>query len=167
MARKGLVQYKLTSPGAHLDPVKTMAEWEALKSTKMDFCARLLQHLGKRNDAPPPIIHEDGSWEFPELPSTAQDEWSARCDQKSVIYSEFSSMATFLQSVLGLYGQASVLINGDMDYDARSRAVEEFRTDPQKRVAIISSVANAGLNLAFARNVIFLVGIVIERETGL
>ncbi|TFK58083.1 hypothetical protein BDN72DRAFT_720003, partial [Pluteus cervinus] len=123
---------------------KTMDEWVAKKSTKMDACAKICQHILSRDDAPE-VITEDGCLVFPPtppLPPGQQPEQEA----KILIYQEFSSLGP----VLDLYGIKYLYIDGDTTFEQRAAIVEQFRTDPIYRVLIFSNVGSVGLNLSRA-----------------
>lgn len=45
-----------------------------------------------------------------------------------------------------------------MSYEKRALAIKTFRDDPTYRVLALSSVGSSGINLAFCRVIIFLVG---------
>jgi hypothetical protein len=59
--------------------------------------------------------------------------------------------------VLSLYGVDSLSIDGDMTFEKRHKIVFRFHEPDAPRVFIFSSVGTAGLNLALAHIVIFLV----------
>ncbi|KAF9443968.1 hypothetical protein P691DRAFT_808051 [Macrolepiota fuliginosa MF-IS2] len=125
-------------------------EWEPLKSTKMDVCARLCEHYLKHDDIAD-VAFEDGQPIFPEIPT------GPVCRTRHIIiYAEFPSMAPLLQNVLRLYGVESLAINGKISFDERDRRVGAFRNNANPaRVLIFSSVGSAGLNLSIADVVIF------------
>lgn len=54
-------------PDDEIPTFKSLEAWEPMKSTKMDTCARVLQHLLSRDDAPL-VEFVDGFPVFPPLP---------------------------------------------------------------------------------------------------
>jgi len=84
-----------------LPSFKTLEEWEPLKSTKMDTCARVVAHY-LTDDNVEDVTFTDGRPVFPELVRTGKDQ--IRQTRRIIIYAEFSSMAPLFQNVgsLGL-----------------------------------------------------------------
>lgn len=76
---------------------KTLAEWEKKKSTKMDACARICQHLLASDDAPE-IIVEDGQICIPPLPTLEPGE-SHPQTLKLLISQQFPSLGGLLRNV--------------------------------------------------------------------
>lgn len=62
----------------------------------------------------------------------------------------------FLQ-ILALYGIKSVVLDGNATQKTRNANIHSFKTNPNIRVMIISSVGSNGLNLTQGNVVIFLV----------
>ncbi|KAG6903925.1 hypothetical protein DXG01_013848 [Tephrocybe rancida] len=140
------------------DPVPTFAtlpEWELVKSTKMDTCARMTRHLLSRDDAPP-MIFKDGIVEYSPVPEPQPGE-DVKKTKKIIIYQEFPSLGPLLRNILTLYGIKHVYIDGQTSFQKRNKIVKAFREDPTIRVIIISSVGSTGLNLTIACIIIFLV----------
>ena len=75
---------------------KTLQEWEPLKSTKMDTCARVVAHY-LTDDNVQDVTFADGRPVFPELVKTRKDQ--IRQTRRIIIYAEFSSMAPLFQNV--------------------------------------------------------------------
>ena len=75
----------------------TMDKWFAKKSTKIDACARLCQHLLSRDDALDPI-NENGELSFPP-PPTLQPGEAPTQSIKVLIYQEFPSLSPILTDV--------------------------------------------------------------------
>lgn len=152
---------------------KTLDEWEPVKSTKMDVCAKLCQYYLQRDDVPD-VEFKDGRPIFPKirLPQPGQ---VITQNRKLLIFAEFPSMTGLLRNVrtpfithssyslcrdikvLHLHGVDSLFINGNMSYERRARVVAQFHAPGSPRVLIFSSVGSAGLNLSIADRVIFFV----------
>lgn len=76
---------------------KTLEDWEKMKSTKVDTCARLAQHLLVRDDAPE-IILENGTVMFPPFPNLNPGE-IVKQETKILIYQEYPSLGSLLRNV--------------------------------------------------------------------
>lgn len=76
---------------------ESLEDWEPIKSTKMDVCARMCQHLLSRDDAPE-ITVENGQIVIPPLPSLQPGE---PCSQTSkiLISQQFPSLGGLLRNV--------------------------------------------------------------------
>ena len=74
---------------------KSLQEWEPLKSTKMDTCARICRHMLTRDDVPP-IIFEEGQAKFPQIPPSPHP---PKMESKILIYQEFTSLRPLLSKV--------------------------------------------------------------------
>ncbi|KAF7771865.1 hypothetical protein Agabi119p4_6176 [Agaricus bisporus var. burnettii] len=132
---------------------KTLEDWEPLKSTKMDVCARICAHYLK-HDHMDDVHFENGKPVFPVFPEIPGERLPKR--RRIIIYSEFPSMAPLLQNVLRLYGVASLAINGEIPFHQRDKRVKDLYDDKHPaRVLVFSAVAAVGLNLAIADVVIF------------
>lgn len=75
---------------------KSLEEWEPLKSTKMDVCAKICAHYLKHDDVGD-ITFEEGEAVFPDVPDLLETE--VRRTRRIIIYAEFPSMAPLLQNV--------------------------------------------------------------------
>ncbi|KAF9442094.1 P-loop containing nucleoside triphosphate hydrolase protein [Macrolepiota fuliginosa MF-IS2] len=132
---------------------KSLEEWEPLKSTKMDVCAKICAHYLTHDDVGD-VVFEEGQPIFPDIPDMREAD--IQRTRRIIIYAEFPSMAPLLQNVLQLYGVKSLAINGKISFDQRDKRVKELYSDRNPaRVLIFSSVGSAGLNLAIADIVIF------------
>jgi TATA-binding protein-associated factor len=74
----------------------TLDEWEPLKSTKMDACARVCAHYLK-HDHVDDVRFEEGELIFPDVLEIPGAKLPRR--RRIIIYSEFPSMAPLLQNV--------------------------------------------------------------------
>jgi hypothetical protein len=97
------VCYAKQDPSEPNPVFKTMEEWQAAKSTKMDVCAQLCQYYLSRDDAPD-VEFENGKPVFPILPSLAEGIVPTRTT-KILIYSEFPSMTGLLINVRPIFVQ--------------------------------------------------------------
>ncbi|KAF9455402.1 P-loop containing nucleoside triphosphate hydrolase protein, partial [Collybia nuda] len=131
---------------------KTLEEWEKVKSTKIDTCARLCKYLLSRDDAPQPTV-ENGQIHFPELPPLQPGQVVTNTLRILV----FSIFINCIQ-ILSLYGIQYLYIDGQTSYGQRAKIVKKFCEDPEYRVLIISAVGSTGLNLTVASRLIFTVG---------
>lgn len=75
---------------------KSLQEWEPLKSTKMDTCARICEHMLTRDDVPP-IIFKEGQAIFPLIPDSPHP---PKMESKILIYQEFTSLRPLLLKVI-------------------------------------------------------------------
>lgn len=75
---------------------KSLEQWEPVKSTKMDSCARICAHYLKHDDIGD-VAFEDGQLVFPDAIDVP--EAGARRTRRIIIYAEFPSMAPLLQNV--------------------------------------------------------------------
>ena len=73
-------------------------------------------------------------------------------DQKILIFSEFSEMCKILRRELSEYNP--VMIIGDVPNDKRQEILDSFNNDPAKKVCILSSAGQYGLNITSASIVI-------------
>ncbi|KAJ3564157.1 hypothetical protein NP233_g8477 [Leucocoprinus birnbaumii] len=147
------VAFAKKHPAEPYPKVKSLEEWELIKSTKMATCAEVCKHY-LTHDSVADVEFVDGKVVLPDtsLPPGTKPTRARRI----IIYSEFSSMAPFFQAVLWLYGISSLTINGQMSFDQRDKCVKDFYSEKNEtRVLIFSSVGSAGLNLAIADVVIF------------
>ena len=172
------IEYRLSvifareHPNARIPHFKTLAQWEKMKSTKLDTAARLCQYFLQRDNLPLPEF-TDGDVRLPPLPVPLESE-TATQNTKIVVFSEFPSMCSVLQNVgrvfvfvfnaplicfqvFNLYGIKTLAVNGAMSYEKRAAVIKSFRETSSHRVLILSSVGGTGINLAFCRVIIFLV----------
>jgi hypothetical protein len=76
---------------------KTLKEWEAQKSTKVDISARMCRHLLSRDDAPS-MTFKDGTVIFPEVPNPMPGEEVSQ-KRKILIYQEFPTFGPLVRGV--------------------------------------------------------------------
>lgn len=150
----------------------TLEQWEEKKSTKIDTCARLCRHLLTRDDAPE-IEVVNGEVKFPPFPSLQPGE-SPQKTTKILISMELTCLGPLLRNVsqhlnhyshyqlivlqiLTLYGVKHLYIDGQLSFQQRAKVVAQFRSNPEYRMLIMSSVGSVGLNLTDACIVVFLV----------
>ncbi|KAF5343888.1 hypothetical protein D9756_011620 [Leucocoprinus leucothites] len=147
------VGYAKDDPSESLPVVASLDEWEPIRSTKMDVCARLCRHY-LTNDDVEDVHFEEGEPIFPDIPSIPRHKISRK--RRIIIYAEFPSMAPLLQNILRLHGVPSLAINGKISFQERDKRVKRFHDlKSDTRVLIFSSVGSAGLNLSIADVVIF------------
>ena len=72
----------------------TIAQWDLVKSTKIDTCAQICQHFLARDDALEPVF-DDGQVVFPSMPDTP----TSNRTRKLLIYQEFPSLGPLLRNV--------------------------------------------------------------------
>jgi superfamily II DNA/RNA helicase len=129
----------------------------------------ILQNRFAQNWMPQITFNTDGTAvyppkETPPPPANPDDPdeadlavWNLQSSRKAIIFQVFVSMREFIASCLNVNDLKCTWINGQMSFAQRAEAVENFRSDPDIRVLIISAVGGTGLNLAFADIVIFAV----------
>ncbi|KAG6876903.1 hypothetical protein C0993_012196 [Termitomyces sp. T159_Od127] len=140
------------NPGDPYPTFKSLAEWQAVKTTKLDVAARICNHYTSRDDVPHVSFH-DGHPVFPP-PSVGNQSFTRT--RRILMFAYFSSMVSLFQNVLSLYNVPSLAINGKITVAKRDKIVKAFYDDSQPaRVLILSSVGNAGLNLSCADVIIF------------
>lgn len=75
--------------------------------------------------------------------------------EKAIIFTQFSTMAKIIQSELDKHGFGTPsLIYGDVSSQDRQKIVEEFNSDPNKRVLVMTEAGAYGLNIQAASYVI-------------
>lgn len=72
-------------------------------------------------------------------------------DSKVIIFTQFAKMATILQREL----PNSLMITGATSSEDRQKIVDQFNTDPNKKILIGTSAMGFGLNLQIAETIIF------------
>ncbi|KAF9447919.1 hypothetical protein P691DRAFT_670489 [Macrolepiota fuliginosa MF-IS2] len=145
------VGYAKEDPSDPWPSFESLKEWELVKSTKMDSCARVCLHYLSRDDVED-VAFEDGKPIFPEAPTVPGEQRMRRI----IIFAEFPSMTPLLQNVLRLYGIKSLAISGKIPFSERDKRVKALYDDTNPaRVLIFSSVGSAGLNLSISDVVIF------------
>ncbi|KAF6745335.1 P-loop containing nucleoside triphosphate hydrolase protein, partial [Ephemerocybe angulata] len=137
-----------------LPKFESLAEWEPVKSTKIDTLVRILHHLLSRDDAPP-VLFENGAPVFPDMPPTDPENPPTKTN-KIIVFQEWVTFRPLVQNILRLYGITSVHISGRTSLDRRGPIISQFTSDPTCRVLLLSKVGNVGLNLTVANTVIFL-----------
>lgn len=78
----------------------TLQQWEPVKSTKMDTCAKICQYMLTRDNLPEPIF-KGGQVIFPDIPRTSPT--IEKKETKILIYQEFTSLRPLLRNVTLLY----------------------------------------------------------------
>ncbi|OQV09615.1 SNF2 family domain-containing protein [Cladophialophora immunda] len=77
--------------------------------------------------------------------------------QKIIVYTQFLGLGQIFSNVCSAEGWGHVLFNGKMTIEARERAIDKFRDDPNIFIMICSLKAGGvGLNLSMASKVIIL-----------
>lgn len=74
----------------------SLQDWEPKKSTKMDTCAKICQHMLARDDVPD-VIFKEGQAIFPPIPPTPPG--GGKKETKILIYQEFTSLRPLLRNV--------------------------------------------------------------------
>ncbi|KAJ2911463.1 hypothetical protein MD484_g8951, partial [Candolleomyces efflorescens] len=120
---------------APIPRVRSLRQWEGMKTTKIDVAARLTYYLLSSDSAPRPVI-KDGQLALHRIdPAKAGPR-----TRKVLIYQEWAFFLQLLLDVLGVYKVSALAINGSMSYDNRAKVVDRFKTDPSNRVLIFSKV---------------------------
>lgn len=93
------VGYAKKDPSSNNPIFKSLEEWEPVKSTKMDVCARICRHYLQQDDVPD-VEFQDGQVIFPTLAQKPGEPGeTASRTRKILIYAEFPSMTGILQNV--------------------------------------------------------------------
>lgn len=74
----------------------SLEQWDPMKSTKMDTCAKICRHMLTRDDVPP-IIFENGQAIFPQISDSPPG--GRKTETKILIYQEFTSLRALLRNV--------------------------------------------------------------------
>ncbi|EXJ75184.1 uncharacterized protein A1O5_01880 [Cladophialophora psammophila CBS 110553] len=84
--------------------------------------------------------------------------WKTDCPgQKVIVYTQFLGLGQIFSKVCSTERWGHVLFNGKMTIEARGRAIEKFRDDPEIFIMICSLKAGGvGLNLTMASKIIIL-----------
>ena len=142
---------------AHPKLWKDKEEYELTNSSKWRCIFKLVHYLLKSDAEPFPKFNAfTGELEFPEK------EEQAFAKSKIVLYFEFTSLLDVLKQALEFEGIDAVFVTGKSVTKKRTEAINQFMTDEDCRVMILSSVGNAGLNLHAAKFLIFMVQVVIH-----
>ncbi|KAG5719786.1 DNA repair protein rhp26 [Termitomyces sp. T112] len=140
------------NPGDPYPTFKTLQDWQAVRTTKLDVAARICAHYTSRDDVHH-VSFSDGLPVFPPPPPITAGITKTR---RILMFAYFSSMVPLFQNVLSLYNVPTLAINGKISVAKRDKIVKTFYNDSQPaRVLIISSVGSAGLNLTCADVIIF------------
>lgn len=75
----------------------TLEQWEPVKSTKMDTCAKICQHILTRDDVPT-VTFKDGKAIFPKI-NPHPLPGGGKMETKILIYQEFTSLRPLLRNV--------------------------------------------------------------------
>ncbi|KAG6839498.1 hypothetical protein C0991_002138, partial [Blastosporella zonata] len=147
------IVWEKENPGDPYPTFKDLAEWQPVKTTKLDVAARVCQHYVSRDDVED-VQFVDGLPVFPVRSAVPGETIS--CSRRIIMFAHFSSMAAFIKNILQIYGVPCLLINGKVPVANRDKVVKDFYEDLHPaRVLLISSVASAGINLSCADVVIF------------
>ncbi|KAF8529096.1 hypothetical protein BU17DRAFT_80270 [Hysterangium stoloniferum] len=123
------VSYVQEDTEVQLPEFQTLGDWEPVKSTNMDVCAKIYKHYLSDNNIPD-VKFNEGIPIFPglEVPSQIMN-------RRILIYSE-SPMVTHLlrNQVLELYRMKSLSIDGRDDFDLRDVTVNEFHKPDSPRI---------------------------------
>ncbi|KAF8869930.1 SNF2 family N-terminal domain-containing protein [Infundibulicybe gibba] len=114
---RSAVSFAKKDPTSLTPTFNSLDEWEPVKSTKMDACARICHHYLSPG-------HAQG-------PSTT--------NRKILIYSEFPSMTKLLRNILTLHGIDTLSIDGKMSYEKRADIVIKFCSLESPRVFVFST----------------------------
>jgi hypothetical protein len=82
------------TPESPIPKFVSLSDWERQKSTKFDVCARVCQHLLRRDDIPD-VLFLDGELKLSQMEEASE----ARKTRRILVYQEFSSMSGLLQNV--------------------------------------------------------------------
>ncbi|KAG2357496.1 P-loop containing nucleoside triphosphate hydrolase protein, partial [Suillus spraguei] len=149
--------------------MKSLAEWDTLRSTKVDTLIMLLAwHLESDEHVTFDIDEETTKGAGPPpsnqladpLPATPNAKYIAMLDlmmmgtRKILVYIEFPMMAPLLLSLLKLHNINALIIHGSHGADEQNETVLQFHSDPNVRVLIFSSVGAVRLNLTAATVVV-------------
>ncbi|KAG1718438.1 P-loop containing nucleoside triphosphate hydrolase protein, partial [Suillus lakei] len=149
--------------------VKSLDEWDTLRSTKVDTLIKLLAwHLESddhatfnieedtaKDEIPPPSNQlADTPPARPNAEYIAMPDLMTRGTRKILVYIEFPMMAPLLLSLLKLHNIDALIIHGGHGTEERNDTVLQFHSDPKARVLIFSSVGAVGLNLTAATVVV-------------
>lgn len=95
------VTFAQENPDSKLPVFTSLADWEQVKSTKIDTCARILRYLLIRDDLPP-IEFVNGEVVFPSLPPLKGDE-QAKQATKIIVYQEWPSYRPLVSNVCSIH----------------------------------------------------------------
>ncbi len=82
------------------------------------------------------------------------EQLAAEADRKIVLFSEWTTMLDLIQPLLTRAGLDFVRLDGKVPQKKRQLLVQQFQTDPDCRVIIMSNAGATGLNLQAANTVI-------------
>jgi len=100
MTKKFYLEYRMATGYAKdnqdepIPKFTSMQEWELKKSTKMDVCGQICQHLLSRDDAPE-VEFKDGAPVFPQAPEAE----NVTRTNRLLIYQQFPSLCPLLVQV--------------------------------------------------------------------
>lgn len=72
-------------------------------------------------------------------------------EAKIIVFSYFKKTLAYLYRRLSKAGFAPVMIHGDVPMEERQELIENFRTNPSRRVLLSSEVGSEGIDLQFCR----------------
>lgn len=151
--RRGIANVRFAERGAP-SPWKDIEHYRSDNSTKWTLVFKLINHLLKSDEGPFPHL-DKSSKELPELVFPEKSP-QAGAKGKIVLYLEFTSLLEVLEQALMYEKLSYVCATGKTPSKKRTEAINQFMTDEDCRILILSSVGNAGLNLHAARFLIFL-----------
>ncbi|KAB5587581.1 SNF2-related protein [Ceratobasidium theobromae] len=122
-------------------------------STRLLKTDEIIGHFWSGNPNPP-VYHEDGTRDL-EAEALVQDPEPLDHPRKFLVYVQYKLHRMLLKQLLKIRGRGLVEYDGTMTTSKRQAAVKKFQEDPECRVMLISNVGAAGLNLAAASIVIF------------
>ncbi|TPX30674.1 hypothetical protein SmJEL517_g05813 [Synchytrium microbalum] len=97
------------------------------------------------------------STKIDELLSTLGQIYREDDSSKTIVFSQFTSMLDIVEIPLGSRGWAFCRYDGSMTSQAREDALKKFRTDPKRRILLISlGCGSVGLNLTCANRIVLL-----------
>ncbi|KAJ8581744.1 hypothetical protein M405DRAFT_846837 [Rhizopogon salebrosus TDB-379] len=151
-------------------PITTHAEWDHVRSSKVDGLIELLlwhlrsddhgvfQDLDKevKSDAEHEMEDDPGVDHADHEDTSAIMTLGTR---KILVYMEFPMMAPLLVSILKLHNIQPLTLNGSNTVDERNNVIHKFNNDCSARVLLFSSVGAVGLNLTVASVVILFLDI--------
>jgi hypothetical protein len=103
MTKKFYLEYRMATgyakddPNEHIPKFNNIEEWDKCKSTKMDVCTKICQHLLTRDDALD-VEFQEGVPIFPPFPDSVEGIAVPR-KNRILIYQEFPSLGGLLRQV--------------------------------------------------------------------
>lgn len=149
------------------DPVATQCkhwfcrECLGLVRRRTARCPMCRQGIGRITPAKRSTVDDEGEEEDPEEPSFKEGSKAlaalAHLGTKTIIFSEFRSTLQNMRAVLAQNGIGAGLVLGNATAARRAKAFQEFQTDPECHVLLLTTRAtSAGVSLPAANTVIFM-----------